>query len=209
MLGGSKVPVRIRWDTLTYLDIERKFTSKLKPRIAGIFRHLRSFEANPVILDECFRELTQDLCKVSRDLPHSKFKKNLKPYWNAELQELKTLKVRAFRIWNSVGRPRESQNLYYTEYKLTKKKILKALPRCAKQYENEEILDAVKLAEVDKNSFWRLLQNCRKNPGHKSLAIKRADGKVVHEIKEVLDVCLQPLGRIKIHQALIQTISQR
>ena len=67
VLGGSEVPARIRWDKLTYLDIERKFTSKLKPWIAGILRHLRSFEANPVILDECFRELTQALCKVSRD----------------------------------------------------------------------------------------------------------------------------------------------
>ena len=58
----------------------------------------------------------------------------------------------------------------------------------SKQYENEEVIKAVRLAEVDHNSFWRLLQKCRKNSGPKSLAVKREDGIVVHEVPEVLEV---------------------
>ena len=64
---------------------------------------------------------------------------------------------------------------------------MQALTRLSKQYENKEVIKAVRFAEFDRNRFWRLLQKCRKNVGYKSLAVKREDGIVVHEIKDVLE----------------------
>ena len=76
----------------------------------------------------------------------------------------------------------------YIEYKRAKKSFASTLKSIAKQYENQEVIDAVKSAEVSMNSFWRLVQRSRKTTGAKSMAISRPDGTVVHQLADVLDV---------------------
>ena len=87
-----------------------------------------------------------------------------------------------------MGRPRSNANFYYINYKETKKVFMQRLTYLTKQYENDEILEAAHLAEVNRNCFWRLLRKCRKTSGNVSLAIKRPDGTVAHELDDVLAV---------------------
>ena len=62
------------------------------------------------------------------------------------------------------------------------------LKRLSKEYENREILEAIRSAELNCNSFWKLVNTARKNPSHGISAIRRPDDVVVHEVNQVLDV---------------------
>ena len=64
----------------------------------------------------------------------------------------------------------------------------KALKCIRKIFENEQILEAIRAAELDKNQFWRLLRNTRQGASCKVRAIKSQGGKVVHDVGEVLKV---------------------
>ena len=174
-------PGRIKWEKMTRTDIWRKYTFKVDPRVGEICHSLMSSTISPTVIDVSFTQLTQVLMNVASSLPHTKFKKNLKPFWNAELSDLKRAKVHAYQVWVKAGRPRTADNPLFSNYKSTKKFL-------SKQYENDAILEVVRLAEFNRNSFWRLLQKCRKSASHTMLAIKRVDGKVVHQVDEVLDV---------------------
>ena len=179
---------RIKWEKLTQTDVERKFTFKVDPRVRQICRNFESYTLTPTVIDESFSQLTQVLMNVADSLPRTKFRKNLKPFWNADLSNLKRAKVHAYHLWVEAGRPRTVDNPLFSNYKSTKKEFMTTLKLLSKQYENDEILEVVRLAEVNRNSFWRLLQKCRKGTSHTSIAIKRADGRVVHQVEEVLDV---------------------
>ena len=53
-------------------------------------------------------------------------------------------------------------------------------------YENDEILEAVRTAELDLNTFWKLISKARKSQIRGVSAIRRCDERVVHELNEVL-----------------------
>ena len=73
-------------------------------------------------------------------------------------------------------------------YKSAKRTFSNNIKRIAKQYENDEICRAVRLAEVDRNSFWRLVKQCRNSCGSTNISIKRLDGVVVNNLPDVLEV---------------------
>ena len=56
------------------------------------------------------------------------------------------------------------------------------------QYEDEEVVKAVKTAEINRNSSWYLLQISLKTLGSKSLAIKHPNSVVFYRLEKVLDV---------------------
>ena len=56
------------------------------------------------------------------------------------------------------------------------------------EFENDQILEAIHAADLDKNKFWRLLKSARNGTSSKVNAIKNRDGKVTHEINEVLEI---------------------
>ena len=55
-------------------------------------------------------------------------------------------------------------------------------------FEDDQILEAIHAADLDKNKFWRLLKSARNGTSSKVNAIKNRDGKVTHEINEVLEI---------------------
>ena len=70
---------------------------------------------------------------------------------------LKHNKVETYRFWVDAGRPRDPYNQLYSEYKQAKKNFSSSLRDLARQYENEEVIKAVKTAELIRNSFWNLV----------------------------------------------------
>ena len=64
----------------------------------------------------------------------------------------------------------------------------KKLKQISREYDDEKILKASNIAEIDKNEFWRILK--REKSGGKSTftAIMNAQDKTVYKIDQVLDV---------------------
>ena len=73
-------------------------------------------------------------------------------------------------------------------YKISKKAFHRRLSELSREFENAEILNAVKMAELDRNCFWRLIKKARKASGSTSIGIRNSEEKVVHGINEVLNV---------------------
>ena len=74
------------------------------------------------------------------------------------------------------------------DYKASKKAFANTIRLLARNYENEEICNAVRMAEVNRNSFWRLVKRCRNTEGTTNIAIKKDDGSVVNDVGAALDV---------------------
>ena len=177
----------IKWNKLTCQDKFDKYQCILEPivtRIASDFNNHIDGEA----IDDAFSKLTTATQQVSDTLPHSQYKKNLRPFWNKDLGHLKYRKVMSYRNWVAGGRPRTPTNPLYMLYKSDKKAFHTAIKRISKEYEDKEVLDAVKYAEFNRNSFWKLVKTARKSHIESTNAIKRDDKVVVHEINEVLQV---------------------
>ena len=92
----------------------------------------------------------------------------------------------------SAGRPRVDDNIFYLQYKSDKRIFHRAIKKLSKEYEEKEIFDAVKLCEVNRNYFWRLIKTARKSQINGVNAVKREDDVVVHDIDEVLQVWVRP-----------------
>ena len=163
-LSNNQSPC-IRWDKMTAVERNTRYTERVDAQVDIIMDTLLASEPNPQNIDLALDALTRSIMNVSMDLPHSAFRKHLEPYWNADLSRLKYLKVTAYREWVPMGRPRGLDNIYYVSYKRAKKEFMKTLVKLSKQYEDEEVLEAVRLAEINRNCFWRLVQKSRKAGG--------------------------------------------
>ena len=178
----------IRWGKMSKADRDRLYAVPLYPMVDSILHKITLCAPSPEVIDDAFSDLTKCIMTVSERLPKKRFKKHLKPFWNAELSRLKRSKMCAYRDWVPIGRPRGYEDRYFCEYKSTIKAFSGRLRYLSKEYENEEILRAVKLAEVDRNSFWRLVKQARGNRGAESISIRNGDNKIVYESKAILDV---------------------
>ena len=187
---------RIKWKRLSAYNKFIQYQCVLEPLLEDISTRLGDSPKGPFDIDNAFNDLIRTIHEVSETLPHTKYKKNLKPFWNAHLSELKRKKVISYRQWVREGRPRDQDNKLYLLYKQDKKLFHKTIKRLSKQYENEEILSAVKSAELDRNSFWRLVSIAPKGQIKGVSAIKRKDEKVVHELPDALKVWVDQFSSI-------------
>ena len=178
----------IKWNKLTKRDKYIKYQCVLEPSLRCLEADLSVDINSEHIIDDVFNRLSDSVHRVAETLPHTRFKKNLKPYWNSDLSRLKRIKVESYRRWVADARPRDSDNALFVQYKKDKKAFHVEIKRLAKAYEEKEILDAVKNAEFNRNSFWRLVKTARKGQIEGVSAVRRHDKVVVHELEEVLQV---------------------
>ena len=80
---------RLRWDKMSKQGIDNRYRKRLELHILQILELTDWDEITPQVIDQVLSDLTEAIARVSRDLPHSKFKRNLKPFWNQELSMLK------------------------------------------------------------------------------------------------------------------------
>ena len=87
------IPPRvIKWSKLSADDIEKLYTNRVNKDIDTVLTLLCNVDS-PKSLDLVIKKLIQVWNNASKYLPVSKFRPNLKPYWNAELDNLKKIKV--------------------------------------------------------------------------------------------------------------------
>ena len=179
------LPGRVKWEKD---DVRRKYYHRTQHQIRELCDRMGSCAPTSALIDEYFEALSGILHESTADLVRTKYVPHYKPYWNNDLSRLKRTKVQTYRAWVDSGRPREPDNPLMVAYKSSKKVFALSIKRIAKQYENEEICRAVKLAEIDRNSFWRLIKRCRNSDGAANIAIRDHRGVVVSEVNAVLGV---------------------
>ena len=57
-------------------------------------------------------------------------------------------------------------------------------------------MTAIRTAELDRNTFWAFVNRCGKYKNNSPLAIRGSDGKVVHEVQDVLEVWRQHFSKL-------------
>ena len=178
----------VKWDKLRKDVIREKYTERLEVFARSLLHDCDFRELDKYKIDETIECVVAYMMKLSGDLPKTKFRPNVRPYWNDKLRYLKTKKVDSYRKWVNKGRPRSNECAEWLEYKSDKKAFRREIKYVHKQYEKNEIDILLKTAEWDKNHFWQLLKKSRKNSSSNSDAIKNKHGKVVHNLEELVGV---------------------
>ena len=99
LYSGNKIPLKghIKWNKLTPHDKFLKYQCVLETLIQELHSEFIDSSMDCTNVDTSFQKLTDSILRVSDTLPHSRYKKNLKPYWNKELSSLKFKKVQSYR----------------------------------------------------------------------------------------------------------------
>ena len=179
---------RIKWDKWDNDKMRREYEGPLSGPLADLNTRIMQCECNSDDIDGFFDELTYIVHKAAEVVPHTKFVNHLKPYWDDELSTLKKEKMKHFKIWKENGRSRDSNDPIRINMCVSKKKFAKRVRQISKGYYNEQIANATKLAEVDRNLFWKVFRKSKGGNTSSSHAIKKPDGKVVYTIDEILCV---------------------
>ena len=141
-----------------------------------------------------------------------KYKQHIKPYWNENLSVLKRNKISSYRLWCSLGRPRDALDEAYIRYKQDKKIFAKTLRSLSVNYENQEILDLVRSCEMNRNLFWKKVKRIRSPNKQETISIKDKDGTIKHELKQVLGIWknhFEQLGTPKMDKAYNEQLFER
>ena len=140
--GLSKVTVhepkseRVKWSKLGTEGINTHFRDAVATSLAEISALLSTSPCEPEVIDSSFSAITDTLLNASKRLPHTSYRKHIKPFWNQHLGQLKRIKVDAYRRWVLAGRPRGYDFREFSEYKRTKVEFSKALRRYRRNFEN-------------------------------------------------------------------------
>ena len=144
----------VKWGKLSQHEMKTRYADRLDSIAIVIKDAFEMSDGCHSAIDNCFSKLTDAMHLVANDLPRSKFKKNLKPFWDSVLSRLKKEKVECYRVWVNAGRPRDPDNSLWKNYKETKKVFSNKLKKLTRKYENDEIIQIAKSAEINRNSFW-------------------------------------------------------
>ena len=178
----------IKWNKISAENVFDHYTYPLSNNLLALDARLDQPIARVEQIDLLVDCLVKEIHSAALDLPRTNFKKHLKPYWSKELTVAKRIKVDTYRVWVNNGRPRGRDNPSYLEYVISKKNFAKLLKATAYRHENEQLMEAMRSAELDKFHFWRQMRKVRGGNRMKVLGIKGSDGKVKHDVHEVLGV---------------------
>ena len=171
-----------RWDKLDETSIYNRYTYPLERNTKELLERLSRDDLNENDLDLFIDTLASEMVRQSEEIPTSKYRPHVKPFWNERLSELKREKVSTYKDLVKGGRPRDRGNPLWRDYKDAKKSFRRELKTLGRQYEDDQIASAVKAAEVDRGQFWKL------GAGSKIASIKNKSGKVVSDLNSILDV---------------------
>ena len=178
----------IRWSKIEPDTINVKYTRVVTEGVAKLLVKCTAMDPSPDTVDGMFDALITLLHKSATKLPRSCFKRHLKPYWCSELNILKKDKIRTYRAWVAADRPRDNDNTLRREYLSSKKAFNKRLYSLARDYENDSMRQVMESAELGNSDFWRAVKKQRGEDTSKIYAVQNTDGRIVHDLNEVLEV---------------------
>ena len=184
MVTCPRLDGRVRWNKPNVINKYHDLVDRKTYDLSTVFR---SSPKNPKNIDECISQMVHTLTSASAELPHTKFKKNVRPYWDPTLTELKRVKVRCHRIWRDAQRPRGEDQLYLN-HKQARKNFMNELRQVQKDYERREIDEIIYAAHSNKNKFWKKVRKSRQSSQNDVYAIRQPSGKVVYDNESVVNV---------------------
>ena len=187
---------RLNWSKLKQEDISRLYTGPVSRNIRELLVEVEHQNLRDGDIDKLFAEITAILLDADKNFPKKRFRKNIKPFWNSELTDLKKKKVFFYNEWKNLGRPRDPQNEAYCKYMQTKVDFMKRLRQLSKEYDDKEIAEVIKSTEVDYKFFWKALRKSRTSSMASVFSVKNKDGIVKHDIDGVLEVCFNHFNEL-------------
>ena len=155
---NARTNKRTRWDKLSPEDIKIKYTLPLESDLMGMIGRLtgEGISVSNSTIDDCFEEVVTALKSRSKVIPTTKFRRNLRPYWNENLTALKKEKVRKYRAWVDRGRPRIKGDVYWEGHKAARKAFTRERRRLHKEYENDSVKEVINAAGLieDASGGW-------------------------------------------------------
>ena len=183
----SNAPQRmLRWDKLGEEGIREIYEIPLAVRLDNIGINTQNLDCE--YIDQLFNKVVKAITEIGGNIPTSKFRKHLKPYWCKELGDLKKEKVLRHRIWKTAGKPSDPNDRFRIDMKNSKKLFTKTLRALCKAYENERIAEVATAAELDRDKFWRLFKAQCGTKGSKVNAINNEQGAAVYDIDSILEI---------------------
>ena len=178
----------LKWDKLKQDELFDKYTMPVSRKLQELFNNMCMRIPTNELIDEIFDKVVQIIRDGETKIPVTKFKRNIKPFWCTELDDLKKNKVRLYKEWCAKGKPRGNESALYSAHRLAEKEFRNRLKQLGKVYDDENILKASRSAKINKNMFWRLLKREKSNGKSSYTAINNEQGKSVYRIEQVLDV---------------------
>ena len=178
----------IRWDKLNPASMYEVYENPLNDMLDGFPDLIHEENLTPDNIDTLFDKVIERIHLAAEGVPRSKYAAHLKPYWTEELSMLKHEKMHWFNLWKREGRTDNINDPVRINMKITKKNFRKAVKRTSRKYENDTIAEAARLAEIDRNRFWRLFKRMKGNSTSKVHAVKNHRKQVVYDIDSVLEV---------------------
>ena len=178
----------LKWDKLSKERLNELYTTPVGRKLEEVENIIDNERPSNILIDGAFETICNILRQAEVNIPKSRFKNNLKPFWGPELSRLKYEKVQWYRRWKQEGKPRDNNNATWVAHKRAEKIFRKALKDISRKYDDERILQASRAADTDKNVFWRMLKRNKTSTSAKVLAIRDENEKVVYEVDSVLEV---------------------
>lgn len=180
-INGQKK--RINWRVIENGELLRNYQKNVSENLPRInVGEIGSSEEVEGILENITETL---LSAAEKSLPCKKARPYLKPYWKNGLKDLHSRSRMLRRVWIEHGRPRDSNNVYYTEYKSAKREFRKAMRRKVFHYEVEQNKRMEELFKNDRAKFQRITKN-KRMPKKRNVKKLEVDGKVVTDSEQLL-----------------------
>ena len=181
------VPVdKIRWDKLDSRAKFLRYEAPLGDSILELMHNINMHDPTPELVEYSVEQLVRMIRHHDQQIPRSRFKRNIKPFWCDELNELKRQKILAYKAWCRGGRPRDPTNVLFINNRVAKRNFRRRIKRISKEYDEKKITEAIKSAEMDRSIFWKILKRERDGPKIRTPSVKNSQGRIVHKIEEIL-----------------------
>ena len=190
------VSTNIKWNKISDHNLLHIYTNPADDFCRDFCERVEIETMGPCEIDDTLESITNRLANLGDKLPRAKFRKHVRPFWNAALTELKKAKVQAYRIWKSEGCVRDPDNVGLINHKTAKRNFRRELKKVQRVFEKKQVQDLIISAECDRNKFWKLVKNARQTKQSNTISIKNKQGKVVHEVAEVVEVWRDHFSRL-------------
>ena len=178
----------VKWNKLSSETINDKYTKPVSAELTLLKEDMDQNPDNIFQIDQYIQRLVSILKSNEDNLPNSKFKPNVKPYWCHDLDVLKKEKVNCYRKWKEAGMPRDRDSALRKAHLSAKKNFMKKLRKMHREYENEQIEDVIRSAEVNKSHFWNLLKKSRSGGKVSISTIRDVNNTVASDPELILEV---------------------
>ena len=155
--SAVKSQSRIKWSKLKAEQVHGIYTNSMDRYTHDVLNNSDIKNCNKSEIDEHIESLVRSMNENSNNLPKSKYKPHVRPFWKEKLKILKKEKVVNFRIWVANGRPRSADSDVWLRHKNSEKAFRREIKYVQKEFERRELEELLKTSECDKNRFWKTL----------------------------------------------------